>query len=363
MSLWRGEQEAAGPGDSDGIDPFHFARRQTLTMKLAANCPVGPGFPPRVIVRLGPARLEGPPTAFKSVKPADTPIEGVVISTQSPAELAALQANAAAGALPQMQGFLIVDLGQSIGADELDAFLAGRPDSRHPLVILRRFAGAEAGPLSKMAAIVRSRGCFLACDVAPRDLDALGSALQEIGGERLLFTYSGGHGSPDFGQGTGHALGAYRRIAARLGVLGLSAPVWIRNTAATAVRDDRTSLSNLIEASFLCGALLCDGIGDLVTIEEGLVGGACYDAHQVAITDETMAKAHAADAVIFGAVGGPKWDKVPFEARPEAGLLRLRKDLGLFANIRPAIVYPALAEASSLKREAVEGSILSFCAS
>ena len=68
-----------------------------------------------------------------------------------------------------------------------------------------------------------------------------------------------------------------------------------------------------------------------------------------------MAKAHAADAVIFGAVGGPKWDKVPFEARPEAGLLRLRKDLGLFANIRPAIVYPALAEASSLKREAVEG--------
>src|ERR1700682_2647354 len=89
--------------------------------------------------------------------------------------------------------------------------------------------------------------------------------------------------------------------------------------------------------------------------EEGLVGGACYDAHQVAITDATMAKAHAADAVIFGAVGGPKWDKVSYDARPEAGLLRLRKDLGLFANIRPAIVYPALADSSSLKREAVEG--------
>ena len=90
-------------------------------------------------------------------------------------------------------------------------------------------------------------------------------------------------------------------------------------------------------------------------IEEDLVGGAAYDAHQMAITDATMAKAHAADAVIFGAVGGPKWDKVPFEARPEAGLLRLRKELGLFANIRPAIVYPALADASSLKREAVDG--------
>ena len=90
-------------------------------------------------------------------------------------------------------------------------------------------------------------------------------------------------------------------------------------------------------------------------IEEGLVGGSCYDAHGVAVTDATMEKAHAADAVIFGAVGGPKWDNVPFEARPEAGLLRLRKELGLFANIRPAIVYPALADASSLKREAVDG--------
>src|SRR6478609_2725554 len=89
--------------------------------------------------------------------------------------------------------------------------------------------------------------------------------------------------------------------------------------------------------------------------EEGLVGGTCYDAHKVAITDETMAKAHAADAVIFGAVGGPKWDSVPYDVRPEAGLLRLRKDLGLFANIRPAICYPALADASSLKREVVEG--------
>src|SRR5271167_81435 len=90
-------------------------------------------------------------------------------------------------------------------------------------------------------------------------------------------------------------------------------------------------------------------------IEEGLVGGGCYDAHKVSITEETMAKAHAADAVIFCAVGGPKWDDVPYDVRPEAGLLRLRKDLGLFANIRPAICYPALAESSSLKREVVEG--------
>jgi 3-isopropylmalate dehydrogenase len=68
-----------------------------------------------------------------------------------------------------------------------------------------------------------------------------------------------------------------------------------------------------------------------------------------------MNRAEAADAVLFGAVGGPKWDAVPYNVRPEAALLRLRKDLGLFANIRPAICYPALADASSLKREIVEG--------
>jgi 3-isopropylmalate dehydrogenase len=90
-------------------------------------------------------------------------------------------------------------------------------------------------------------------------------------------------------------------------------------------------------------------------IEEDLVGGAAYDAHGKAISEAAMAKAAAADAVLFGAVGGPKWERVPFEARPEAGLLRLRKELGLFANIRPAICYPALADASSLKRELVEG--------
>ena len=90
-------------------------------------------------------------------------------------------------------------------------------------------------------------------------------------------------------------------------------------------------------------------------IERDLVGGSAYDAHGVAITDAAMKTAQASDAVLFGAVGGPKWDKVPYQHRPEAGLLRLRKDLGLFANLRPAICYPALADASSLKREVVEG--------
>ena len=104
---------------------------------------------------------------------------------------------------------------------------------------------------------------------------------------------------------------------------------------------------------------LIDGLNksgaDEYSIEEGLVGGAAYDAHGVAITDETIEKAQNADAVLLAAVGGPKWENVAYDVRPEAGLLRLRKDLELFANLRPAICYQALADASSLKRELVEG--------
>ncbi len=96
------------------------------------------------------------------------------------------------------------------------------------------------------------------------------------------------------------------------------------------------------------------GIATIET-ETDLVGGCAYDTHGEAVSDATMRCALEADAVILGAVGGPKWDGVPYDKRPEAGLLRLRKDLELFANLRPAICYPALADASSLKRELVDG--------
>ncbi|MCB8837702.1 3-isopropylmalate dehydrogenase [Aurantimonas sp. VKM B-3413] len=102
-------------------------------------------------------------------------------------------------------------------------------------------------------------------------------------------------------------------------------------------------------------ALMNDTVDAGFETETALVGGAAYDAEGAPVSDATMALATACDAVLFGAVGGPKWDGVPYEKRPEAGLLRLRKDLGLFANLRPAICYPALADASSLKRAVIEG--------
>jgi 3-isopropylmalate dehydrogenase len=90
-------------------------------------------------------------------------------------------------------------------------------------------------------------------------------------------------------------------------------------------------------------------------VAEDLVGGCAYDKYGTPLTDATMARAIEADAVLLGAVGGPKWDNLPFAVKPERGLLRLRKDMELFANIRPALVFKPLIGASTLKPEVIAG--------
>ncbi|HEX3972538.1 MAG TPA: 3-isopropylmalate dehydrogenase [Stellaceae bacterium] len=90
-------------------------------------------------------------------------------------------------------------------------------------------------------------------------------------------------------------------------------------------------------------------------VQEGLVGGASFDKHGTPLTDETMKLAQESDAVLFGAVGGPQWDNLPFAQKPERGLLRLRKEMDLFANLRPALVFDPLIGASTLKPEIIEG--------
>ncbi len=90
-------------------------------------------------------------------------------------------------------------------------------------------------------------------------------------------------------------------------------------------------------------------------VSEDLVGGAAYDVHGKPLSDETMARAQEVDAVLLGAVGGPKYDKLDFSVKPERGLLRLRKEMDLFANLRPAQCFDALADFSSLKKDVVAG--------
>ncbi len=92
-----------------------------------------------------------------------------------------------------------------------------------------------------------------------------------------------------------------------------------------------------------------------LSIEEGDIGGVSIDTHGVPLTDAVVERAREADAVLLGAVGGPKWDTLERDRRPERGLLRIRTELGLFSNLRPAILFPQLADASSLRAELVAG--------
>lgn len=108
------------------------------------------------------------------------------------------------------------------------------------------------------------------------------------------------------------------------------------------------------EAVKVLNVLQAEGAID-VSLQDGLVGGAAYDAAGDPLPEETLEAARASDAVLLGAVGGPKWEPLHISKRPEKGLLGLRAGLGLFANLRPAILYPQLADASTLKPEVVSG--------
>ena len=101
---------------------------------------------------------------------------------------------------------------------------------------------------------------------------------------------------------------------------------------------------------------VAEAVAPNLSIAEALFGGCSFDAHGTPLTDEVLAAAQAARAVLMGAVGGPRWDgKTPRDRRPEAGLLNLRAGMKVYANLRPALCFPALADASSLKRHLVEG--------
>jgi len=281
MSLWQksdssspGEATAAGgtrlrgpkprpeAENTDSVDPYHFARRETTTLQLGAGCTVGPENPPRVIVRIEPADLAGLDAKFKGLKAADTPLEGLLIPVATAGEIAA--ATAALSRCSLRPAFVVVELAGAIAPEDI-------PAAALKLVLLRRFSAGDGEILSQFARVVRRNGWHLACNINPPDLVALGSTLGALGDDRLIFTVGEFSDFPTFRfsdfSAPSHAVGAYRAAAGQLGALGLRAPLWIRNTAANAVRGDNSFLSRLIEASFLTGSLLGDGLGDLVSVE------------------------------------------------------------------------------------------------
>jgi len=258
MALWSTGDLAGhrtpGPGKvtMDQIDPFHFTKRDTTTMTLANGCLVGPERPPRVILRVAPDELSQIQAKLQAAKYATTPAEGLLLPLATAAEIAAL---------PDAGGsFYVLELAPTITLAELAVQLL---EFKSPVVLVRRFAAGESALLRDFAEFVRHTGRFLACAVTPADLIALSTELRQLGDDRLLFTCAPSGASLV----AAHPLGAYRQLTDALGQIRSRAPLWIRCTAGTALGRSADFLSRLLDAAMLSGPLLCDGIGDLVSVE------------------------------------------------------------------------------------------------
>ena len=253
MGLW-GAGAGAAP-ETDSLDPYHFERRRSARVDLGPGACVGGAEPPRVIVRVGgPERVAAAVAELGSPRLRDTPAEGLLVPIGSGADAAALRAARAGARAPF--SVLVLELAPTVGAAQVEPLLRS---AGARVVVLRRFADGEApGPWGRLVA---DTGHVLAVDAPAGVLARMSAQLREIGDGRLIVTYSGGGPPGD------NPVGAYRRIAQALRAAGISAPIWIRNTPGTEVRGDNSFLSRLIEASVLTGSLLCDGMGDLVSVE------------------------------------------------------------------------------------------------
>ena len=253
MSLWIAERPSpVADLPDDGIDPYHFTKRETSTLQLAPGVTVGPEQPPRVIVRAGPD-IAATLSQLAVNKLKDTPAEVILVDVATTARLSQLPDPGASS--------YALELAAAITLAELKPFATKlRPGT----ILVRDFGANDAATLTAFAQFAREHQFSLAVSLVPGDFPSLASPLQQLGDDRLLFTLNPARAALT---APAHAIGAYRQLAAALRGLGLRAPIWIRNTPATAVRGDNSFLSKLLEASFLTGGLLCDGLGDLLSIE------------------------------------------------------------------------------------------------
>ncbi len=261
MSRWRSTPAAPTPDSPtpDSLDPYRFTKRATTPLTLSPRCLSGPEHPPRVIVRLtSPDALASAAPELASAKLKDTPVEGLLVPIATAGDLATLCTVAARLALPV--DFLALELAPALTPDILQPLLAL---SRGRIMLVRDFSVGEVETLRAFVELVREHGQFLACGISAGEVATLGPVLRQAGCDRLVFTLAETADDRD----PRHATGRYRQLAEALRQLVLPAPLWIRNTAAKALQHENNFLSKLLEASFLTGSLLCDGLGDFVSIE------------------------------------------------------------------------------------------------
>jgi (E)-4-hydroxy-3-methylbut-2-enyl-diphosphate synthase len=252
---------------TDSLDPFVYTKRETTPLEFSSAVALGAELPPRVVTRVASvAALPEAALKFTAARLADTPVEGLLVPISSAADLVTLKASAAsfpAGAVP------FLELAPALTPSDL-----ARLNASSPVVLVRAFGNtaADAETLAGFAKLVRAKNHVLAIATTAEALSPVGASetpspladtLRQLGDARLLFTLD--DSTPD--RAGRHPIGRYRALAEALRALGLRAPLWIRNTAATQIAPAPDFLSRLLDASVLSGALLCDGLGDLVSIE------------------------------------------------------------------------------------------------
>ncbi|MFI5356704.1 MAG: (E)-4-hydroxy-3-methylbut-2-enyl-diphosphate synthase [Opitutales bacterium] len=258
MSLWSDDATLSADvrntniaGAPSSIDPYHYTRREIRTLEISPTVTVGPERPPAVLVRAASAQaLPATQAQLRAARLADTPAEGIIVPISAPDDLTHLP--------PWPEGFLALELADAIGLESLRQNVARLPAGT---VLVRAFAARDTEAFAAWVRCARTHHWIVAAGITSEDFPRLGPTVRELGDAGLMFTL------PPTGPARGHALGRYRQLADALRQAGSSGAIWIRNTTATAVESEPGFLSRLIEASFLTGGLLCDGVGDLVSIE------------------------------------------------------------------------------------------------
>jgi (E)-4-hydroxy-3-methylbut-2-enyl-diphosphate synthase len=249
----------AAPTEPDGIDPLTYQRRETTLLQLGAVGAAGASQTQRVIVPL-PATARTPAAldellAHSTRTQAENPAEILLLPIANPDELTAALALAPIAA--RHGAALALELAPAIPPG-----VVGRCALPAGTLLVRTFVAGENAALRAYAALASHSGWNLAVGIQPADFAGFAPDLQALGDGHLLFTLP-----PAQEIGSTHPVGHYRQLAECLRAIGSRAPLWVRASAAADLGGDRTAIGRLLDASVLSGALLCDGLGDLLSVE------------------------------------------------------------------------------------------------
>ena len=260
MQLWNQETASDDDGtDLDSINPFEYTRRAVTTIELNKSCAIATDQPPRIIIPshhpIAKAEAIVNEVSQAQALLKDTKIEGLLLTVEDCDDIPSLLS--IQSSLQKSIPFYVVECGDSLEFSHLEKII-WPADSQW--MLLRKFKSDDKELLDRYLDFAHRNGHFLALDISPQALPEMEDLLQTHSNANLVFTLS--H-PPE----TTHPLGAYRKVASILKRLNISAPLWIRNTECNTIDLKDYFGDRLLEAATFSGSLLCDGLGDLISIE------------------------------------------------------------------------------------------------